>query len=176
MMDNKTATFGGGCFWCTEAIFQRLKGVKSVRSGYSGGEVKDPSYREVCGGRTGHAEVVQVTYDADVLSYDDLLRIHLTTHDPTTLNQQGADMGTQYRSVILVENDEQRQIAESVIKEVQASYSDKIVTEIAGLIQFYAAEQDHDNYYNDNQDNRYCQVVIDPKLAKFKSLYADKIA
>ena len=172
----ETATFGGGCFWCTEAIFQRLKGVESVRSGYSGGKVNDPSYREVCGGRTGHAEVVQVTYDPSKISYEDLLRIHLTTHNPTTLNQQGADMGTQYRSIILAHNDEQSKAAEAVIKEVQGSYSDPIVTEVAPFSAFYVAEQEHHNYFNDNQNNRYCQAVIDPKLEKFKSLYAEKLA
>jgi len=172
----ETATFGGGCFWCTEAIFQRLNGVESVRSGYSGGKVSDPSYREVCGGRTGHAEVIQVSYDPSKISYEDLLRIHLTTHNPTTLNQQGADMGTQYRSIILAHNGEQSKAAEMVIKEVQGSYSDPIVTEVAPFTVFYEAEKEHHNYFNDNKNNRYCQVVIDPKLEKFKSLYADKLA
>ena len=171
----ETATFGGGCFWCTEAIFQRLVGVESVLSGYSGGKVSDPSYREVCGGRSGHAEVVQVTFDSSKISYEDLLRIHLTMHNPTTLNQQGADIGTQYRSIILAHNDEQSKAAEAVIKEVQGSYSDPIVTEIAPFTAFYEAEQEHHNYFNDNHNNRYCQVVIDPKLEKFKSLYADKL-
>jgi peptide methionine sulfoxide reductase msrA/msrB len=172
----ETAIVGGGCFWCTEAIFSKLKGVKSVRSGYSGGETEQPNYRAVCSGTTGHAEVVQVIYNASVISYHDLLRIHLTTHDPTTLNQQGADTGTQYRSIILAQDDKQFAIAEAVIEEIQDVYSNPIVTQIAYLDVFHEAEIDHQEYYALNPDNRYCQAVIDPKLQKFKSLYADKLA
>jgi len=172
----QTATFGGGCFWCTEAIFDRLEGVTQVRSGYAGGKVKNPAYREVCSGNTGHAEVVQVDYDPNIINYSDLIRIHLTTHDPTTLNQQGADRGTQYRSIILVNNDQEREIAEQIIKEVQGeAYEDPIVTEVKPFTSFYEAEPEHQNFYNRQPQYGYCQAVIDPKLAKFKMLYAEKI-
>ena len=171
----ETATFGGGCFWCTEAIFSQLKGVRSVRSGYSGGETAKPNYRDVCSGSTGHAEVVQVKYDPSIISYKDLLRIHLSTHDPTTLNQQGADKGTQYRSIILVQNNEEFAIAEAVIKEIQDAYDKPIVTQIAYLDVFYKAELEHQEYYDLNPSNPYCQAVIEPKLKKFKLLYADKL-
>lgn len=170
-----TATFGGGCFWCTEALFQRLKGVASVTSGYSGGELKNPSYREVSTGKTGHAEVIQVTYNPSEISYADLIRIHLSTHNPTTLNQQGADVGTQYRSIILTRNDEECATANAVLDEMQSTLNDPIVTQIVPFEAFYSAEVEHLNYYNDNQENRYCQAVIDPKLVHFKSLFADKL-
>lgn len=167
----QTATFGGGCFWCTEAIFSKLNGVISVRSGYAGGETEQPNYRAVCSGTTGHAEVIQITFDPSIISYNDLLRIHLTTHDPTTLNQQGADRGTQYRSIILAHDDKQLASANAVIKEVQAHYSQPIVTQVAHFDTFYKAEAEHQSYYELNPDNRYCQAVIDPKLQKFRSLY-----
>ena len=165
------ATFGGGCFWCTEAIFQEIEGVTEVKSGYSGGNVSDPSYREVCGGRTGHAEVIQVAYDSDKVSFEDLLLIHLVTHDPTTLNRQGADRGTQYRSIIFYENEEEKEKAERVISEVQEAYDDRIVTELQPLDQFYEAEQEHQDYYRSNPNAMYCQAVIAPKLTKFRKLY-----
>ena len=169
------ATFGGGCFWCTEAMFQQLTGVISVESGYSSGKVKKPSYREVCSGLTGHAEVIQVTFDNTLISYIDLLKIHLSSHNPTTLNQQGADKGTQYRSIIVTHNDEQKETAEKIIAEMQPLFDDDIVTEIKPYEAFYKAEDEHQNYYLDNRDAGYCQVVIQPKLEKFRSLYLDKL-
>ena len=175
-MENlQSATFGGGCFWCIEAVIQRLKGVESLKSGYSGGFIKNPPYREVCTGRTGHAEVIQVTFNPDIISYHDLLFIFMTSHDPTTLNRQGADVGTQYRSVILYHNEEQKEIAEQVFDEVKAFYDDPVVTELAAFEVFYNAEEDHQNYYNNNQEARYCQIVIDPKVQKLKKMYADKL-
>ncbi|KAF2506714.1 peptide-methionine (S)-S-oxide reductase MsrA [Flavobacterium zhairuonense] len=170
-----TATFGGGCFWCIEAVIQRLNGVKSLKSGYSGGFIKNPPYREVCTGRTGHAEVIQVTFDPDIISYHDLIFIFMTSHDPTTLNRQGADVGTQYRSIVLYHDLEQKEIAEQVFKEVQPFYEDQIVTKLTPFEVFYLAEEDHQNYYNNNQDARYCQIVIDPKVQKLKKMYADRL-
>ncbi len=168
-----TATFGGGCFWCTEAIFQQLKGVESVASGYSGGNVKDPSYREVCNGTTGHAEAIQMTFDPSVISYEQLLQVFFTTHDPTTLNQQGADVGTQYRSVIFYHDEAQREAAEKVKKEFAPTiWGDKIVTEIASSSEFYTAEEYHQNYFNDNSEQGYCRIVINPKVQKFRKQYA----
>ncbi|KAF2337157.1 peptide-methionine (S)-S-oxide reductase MsrA [Flavobacterium daemonense] len=175
-MENlSVATFGGGCFWCIEAVIQRLKGVKSLKSGYSGGFIKNPPYREVCTGRTGHAEVIQVTFDPDIISYHDLIFIFMTSNDPTTLNQQGADVGTQYRSIILYHDLEQKAIAEQVFNEVQPLFATKIVTELKSFEVFYEAEEDHQNYYNNNQDARYCQIVIDPKVQKLKKMYADRL-
>ena len=167
----KKLVFGGGCFWCTEAMFRELNGVFEVKSGYSGGSVENPTYREVCYGRTGHAEVIEVTYDPDVINYKDLLIIHMTTHDPTTLNRQGADKGTQYRSIIFHQGKEEKEIAEEVIKEVQAAYPDKIVTEVVPLQMFFEAEIDHQNYYERNSDAGYCLAVINPKLSKFRKLH-----
>ncbi|MDO5968540.1 peptide-methionine (S)-S-oxide reductase MsrA [Flavivirga aquimarina] len=178
-MGNKNlqlATFGGGCFWCTEAIFQEIKGVEQVVSGYSGGNVPGkPTYREVCSGLTGHAEVVQVTFNADIISYEDILVIFMTTHDPTTLNRQGADKGTQYRSVIYYHDDKQKDIAEIVLKEVGVYYENAVVTEISPLDVFYEAEDDHQNYYRNNEQQGYCSFVITPKLAKLRKLHADKL-
>lgn len=171
----ETATFGGGCFWCTEAMFRELNGVHSVESGYSGGEMDDPDYRSVCSGQTGHAEVIQVWFDPNVISYRELLGIHLATHDPTTLNRQGADKGTQYRSVIFAHNDEQRQQAEEVLAAVQADFSEPVVTEIADFERFYKAEDYHQNYYNLNADAGYCRVVISPKLRKFREKFREKL-
>lgn len=168
-------TFGGGCFWCTEALFQHLKGVNKVESGYSGGEVDNPSYQDVCNGTTGHAEVVEVTYNPDEISFEDLVRIHLTTHDPTTLNRQGADRGTQYRSIIFYRNEEEKELASKVVDEVQSVYQNKIVTELKKFEKFYPAETYHQDYYASDPDRPYCQVVIDPKLQKFKELYKEKI-
>ena len=170
------ATVGGGCFWCTEAVFQEVKGVEKVVSGYSGGKVPGkPTYREICSGLTGHAEVIQITFNADVISYQDILVIFMTTHDPTTLNQQGADKGTQYRSVIYYHNDNQQKIAKEVIEQIQPYYNDKIVTEISALDIFYEAEQEHQNYYRENSQQGYCSFVIAPKLAKLRKLHADKL-
>ncbi len=172
----ETATFGGGCFWCTEAIFRELAGVHSVESGYSGGQTDNPNYRQVCSGTTGHAEVIQVTFDPDVISYHDLLEIHLATHDPTTLNRQSADKGTQYRSIIFTHSDAQQEVAEELLKSLQGEYRDPIVTEIAPFTTFYKAEEYHQDYYNLNTNQGYCQVVISPKLRKFREKYASRMA
>ncbi|MGI9532977.1 peptide-methionine (S)-S-oxide reductase MsrA [Lutimonas sp.] len=170
------ATFGGGCFWCTEAVFQEVKGVEKVVSGYSGGNVPGkPTYREICSGLTGHAEVVQVTFDAAVISYEDILVIFMTTHDPTTLNQQGADRGTQYRSVIYYHDEGQKEIAEIVVKELTPYYENPIVTEVAEAQTFHEAEKEHQNYYRNNQSQGYCSFVITPKLKKLRELHADKL-
>jgi peptide-methionine (S)-S-oxide reductase len=160
-------TFGGGCFWCLEAVFQRLNGVKSVKSGYAGGTVPNPTYEQVCSGDTGHAEVVQLEFDPGKISFEKLLEVFWAAHDPTTLNRQGADMGTQYRSVLFYENDAQKAAAEKSKQQAKAEFRDPIVTEIAPLKQFYVAEDYHQNYYNQNASrNPYCQVVIRPKLQK----------
>ena len=170
------ATVGGGCFWCTEAVFQEVKGVEKVVSGYSGGNAPGhPTYREICSGLTGHAELIQITFDADVISSEDILVIFMTTHDPTTLNKQGADRGTQYRSVIYYHNELQKEIAEIVSKEVTPYYEDPIVTEISPLAVFYEAEKEHQDYYRNNQSQGYCSFVINPKLAKLRKLHADKL-
>ena len=172
----KLATLGGGCFWCTEAVFQEIKGVEKVVSGYSGGNAPGhPTYREICSGLTGHAEVIQITYDSNVISYQDILVIFMTTHDPTTLNRQGADKGTQYRSVIFYHDDNQKEIAENVLKEVAPYYEDVIVTEISPLDVFYEAEDYHQDYYRNNQTQGYCSFVITPKLSKLRQLHADKL-
>ncbi|MEN8865446.1 MAG: peptide-methionine (S)-S-oxide reductase MsrA [Akkermansiaceae bacterium] len=170
------ATFGGGCYWCTEAVFRSVKGVSSVESGFSDGEVVDPSYREVCSGQTGHAEVVQVTYDPGVVSYQELLRIHMGTHDPTTLNAQGADVGTQYRSTILYRTDLERQVAERLLGELSNTFDSDIVTDLKAFEKFYPAPEDHDNYYNRNPNQGYCQAVISPKIAKFRKTFQHLLA
>ena len=164
--------FGGGCFWCTETIFLEVDGVIAVRSGYSGGNIKNPAYREVCTGRTGHAEVIEVTYNDEIVSYKDLVALHLVTHDPTTLNAQGADRGTQYRSIIFYNNEQEKEIALTTIKEIQEGYSNAIVTEVAPFEVFYEAEQEHQDFYKNNPDYGYCRVVIEPKLQKFRELYS----
>jgi peptide-methionine (S)-S-oxide reductase len=170
------ATVGGGCFWCTEAVFQEVKGVEKVISGYSGGKVPGrPTYREICSGLTGHAEVVQITYDANVITYEDILVIFMTTHDPTTLNKQGADRGTQYRSVIYYHDGKQNEIAEIVLKELAQYYKDPIVTELSAAQVFYDAEKEHQDFYESNPGNGYCSFVIDPKLAKLRKLHSDKL-
>lgn len=178
-MSNKNlelATFGGGCFWCTEAVFLEIKGVEKVVSGYTGGTVPGkPTYREVCSGLTGHAEVIQVTFDTNIISYKELLVIFMTTHDPTTLNRQGGDMGTQYRSVIYYHNQEQKKVTETVLKELASYFETAIVTEISPLKIFYEAEVNHQNYYNNNQEQGYCSFVITPKLTKLRQLHADKL-
>jgi peptide-methionine (S)-S-oxide reductase len=172
----KLATFGGGCFWCTEAIFLEVNGIEKVVSGYSGGNAPGkPTYREVCSGLTGHAEVIQVTYDADVISYEDILVIFMTTHDPTQLNRQGADVGTQYRSVIYYHDDVQKQIAEVVVQQLAAYFDDPIVTEISPLDIFYDAEDYHQDYYRNNTEQGYCSFVIAPKIMKLRKLHADKL-
>ena len=160
------ATLGGGCFWCLEAVFQRLNGVQSVVSGYAAGKTKNPTYREICAGDTGHAEVVQIEFDPAILSYAQLLDAFWACHDPTTWNRQGADHGTQYRSIILYHNDEQKAQAVKSRDEAQKDFKDPIVTEILALPEFYPAEDYHQNYYNDNRAAGYCQVVIRPKLQK----------
>nr|WP_257621571.1 bifunctional methionine sulfoxide reductase B/A protein [Chryseobacterium sp. NKUCC03_KSP] len=173
--NDKKVDFGGGCFWCTEAIFQRLKGVIKVESGYSGGTLVNPTYREVCSGTTGHAEMIEITYNPNEISFEDLLKIHLTTHNPTTVNRQGADKGSQYRSIVFYRTEEEKQSAMTVIDEVQKGYDEMIVTQLEKFEQFYKAEDYHQNYYNTNPDGGYCQAVINPKLKKFKHLYQDKL-
>lgn len=173
----QTATLAGGCFWCLEPIFDDLKGVVSVESGYSGGHVANPSYRAVCTGTTGHAETVQVTFDPSVISFHDLLKIFFTFHDPTTLNRQGADTGTQYRSVIFYHNEEQKRVAEETIKEINASklWDNPIVTEVTGFDHFYMAEDYHQEYYAHNPFQPYCRAVIAPKVTKFRAKYFDQL-
>ncbi|NNF81809.1 MAG: peptide-methionine (S)-S-oxide reductase MsrA [Flavobacteriaceae bacterium] len=176
MADLKTATFGGGCFWCVEAIFQEVQGIEKVVSGYSGGNAPGhPTYREICSGLTGHAEVIQLNFDPNQISYEEILIIFMTTHDPTTLNRQGADAGTQYRSVIYYHDEQQREIAEEVVKAVQQYYDDPIVTEVSALDVFYEAEDYHQNYYRENPNQGYCNFVITPKLNKLRKLYSDKL-
>jgi peptide-methionine (S)-S-oxide reductase len=161
------ATFGGGCFWCTEAVFENVKGVKSAVSGYAGGTKENPTYKEVCNETTGHAEVIQVQYDPKQVSYETLLQIFFETHDPTTLNRQGADQGTQYRSIILYHDEAQKKAAEEAKKQVAKEYKDPITTEIVPLKKFYTAETYHQDYYARNPNAPYCAVVIRPKLQKF---------
>jgi peptide-methionine (S)-S-oxide reductase len=169
------AVFGGGCFWCTEAVFERLKGVISVMPGYAGGSLSNPSYRQVCTGKTGHAEVVRVKYDPEQVSYEQLLAVFFATHDPTSLNRQGADVGTEYRSVIFYSSDEQKREAEKFIRELNDSdpKGRPIVTEVSPLTAFYEAEDYHREYYSNNSFAPYCQFVIDPKLQKLHSKFAD---
>ncbi len=175
-MEKQIATLGGGCFWCTEAVFQEVHGVEKVISGYAGGNVPGkPTYREICSGLTGHAEVIQVTFDPALISYEDILVIFMTTHDPTTLNRQGADRGTQYRSVIYFHDDQQKEIAEAIIKNIAVYYDNPIVTELSALPTFYEAEQEHQDYYRNNQSQGYCSFVIEPKLAKLRKLHTNKL-
>ena len=171
------ATFGAGCFWCVEAVFQELDGVISVQSGYSGGKVKNPSYRLVCTGSTGHAEVCQIKYDPSKIGFVELLEVFWKTHDPTTLNQQGADRGTQYRSVIFYHNDEQKQLAEKYKKELDKSgaFDDPIVTEFAKFDIFYEAEDYHNSYFKLNPEQGYCRIVIQPKMEKFRKVFKEKL-
>lgn len=167
------AIFANGCFWCTEAVFQRLTGVESVRSGFTGGDIKNPAYREVIMGNTGHAEAIHIVYDKTQIDYETLLYVFFSTHDPTTLNRQGYDIGTQYRSAIFYTNDYQKQTAEKIIKELNIeSFKGKIVTQLKQASDFYEAEKDHQNFYNQNTGYRYCQLVIDPKLAVLKEKYS----
>ena len=175
-MSNKTITFGGGCFWCTEAIFNQMKGIEKVVAGYAGGNVPGhPTYKEVCSGLTGHAEVVEITYNPKEISLEEVLIIFMTTHDPTTLNRQGGDVGTQYRSIIFYGNDTEKEIINKVVSESQVYFDDPIVTEIVEKPTFYRAEDYHQNYYANNTQQGYCNAVISPKLAKARKLYADKL-
>lgn len=177
MNEIKQATFGNGCFWCTEAIFRELRGVESVRSGYSGGHTDNPSYKEVCTGDTGHAEVVRIEYDADAISFEEILEVFWKTHDPTTLNRQGNDVGTQYRSVIFYHDEGQRQIAEDYKNQLGNAgiWSDPIVTEITPFEKFYPAEDYHDNYLASHGNEPYCAFVVRPKVEKFKKAFSDKL-
>jgi len=170
-------TFGSGCFWCTEAVFQQLKGVTSVVSGYAGGHVENPSYEQVTTGRTGHAEVCQIQFDSEQISFEDLLEVFFNTHDPTTLNRQGNDVGTQYRSVIFYHNEEQKKIAERVKEELDKSgtWKNPVVTEIVPFEKFYKAEDYHQNYYRNNPNQGYCRLVIAPKLTKFEKVFKLKL-
>ena len=176
-MNVQKITFGNGCFWCTEAIFQAVKGVTKVESGYMGGATQNPTYMEICNGDTGHAEVINVEYDADVLSFDELLLIFFKTHNPTMLNRQGNDMGTQYRSAIFHYNDGQKQQAEAMIRKLtdEKIFDKPIVTEVTPASEFYKADDHHQNYYNDNPMKPYCAFVIQPKLNKFAKEFTDKI-
>ena len=171
----ETAIFGGGCFWCTEAVFKMLRGVVSVAPGYAGGKTENPTYMQVLGGDTGHAEVIRIEYDPALISYRDLMTVFFASHDPTTLNRQGADVGTQYRSIILTTNEDQEREAKKFVAELNASHKDgaPIVTEIVPLTKFYEAENYHKDYYANNPGNRYCEVVINPKLAKVQKEFAE---
>jgi peptide-methionine (S)-S-oxide reductase len=174
-MSTQFAVFGGGCFWCTEAFFQRLKGVKSVLPGYAGGTTPNPSYDQVCTGRTGHAEVIKIEFDPAMISYEDLLEVFFATHDPTTPDRQGNDHGTQYRSIILAADEGQKKEAEEAITKFAPDFPAPIVTQVAMLADFYPAEDYHQNYYNENGAQPYCSFVISPKLAKFRKKFAEKI-
>ncbi|MAN27115.1 MULTISPECIES: peptide-methionine (S)-S-oxide reductase MsrA [Mesonia] len=172
----KTATFANGCFWCTEAVFQRLEGVSDIISGFTGGKIKNPPYREVVQGRTGHAEAIQLKYNPKVISYKELLMVFFTTHDPTTLNRQGNDVGTQYRSAIFFHDQEQQHTAQEVIEYLnKEAFDGKIVTEITAASAFYSAEIEHQNFYNNHPAQPYCQIIIDPKIKKLKSYFSDKL-
>ena len=175
MANHEMATLGGGCFWCLEAVYQQLKGVQKVVSGYMGGHVDNPSYEAVCNGTTGHAEVVQVTYDPTIVTFSDILDVFFTIHDPTTLNRQGADVGTQYRSAIYTHSPEQKQIAEQSIKEASAYWDNPIVTEVTPEETFYPAEDYHQNYFVNNPHQGYCRVVVAPKVAKFRKQFLEQL-
>ena len=169
------ATLAGGCFWCLDAVYRDLRGVEQVVSGYMGGQIANPSYEMVCTGTTGHAEIVQITFDPDVISYRELLEVFFTIHDPTTLNRQGADSGTQYRSAIFYHSPDQKATAEEVIAKVQPLWEDPIVTEVAPADTFYPGEEHHQDYYNKNANQPYCQVVIEPKVAKARATFLEKL-
>ena len=175
--NDEVATFGGGCFWCVEAIFERVAGVLSVTSGYSGGHVENPDYKQVCTGLTGHAEVVQIHFDPEVVSYYELLEIFFRTHDPTTLNRQGADVGTQYRSVLFYHSEAQKNQAEEIIAELESAgiYKDPIVTKVEPFERFYKAEGYHQEYFENNPNQGYCRLVIQPKVEKFEKIFRDKL-
>jgi peptide-methionine (S)-S-oxide reductase len=173
----ETVTLGGGCYWCVEAVYENLKGVKSVVSGFSGGKIANPSYEDVCSGTTGHAEVVQITFDKNVTNLDEIFKVFFTVHDPTTLNRQGADRGTQYRSVIFYSNEEQKQEAKSIIADLTKAkvYENPIVTTVEPFTKFYKADDYHQNYYANNKNQPYCQMVIQPKIEKFEKVFKDKL-
>jgi len=173
----EVATLGGGCFWCTEAVFSELRGVEKVEPGYAGGTTANPTYEQVCSGRTGHAEVVQVTFDPSVLTFHDLLTIFFTVHDPTTLNRQGADVGTQYRSVVLYHDERQKATAEQVMRELEEEklWRRKLVTQLVPFSVFYPAEEYHHDYFRRNPSGGYCQFVIAPKVAKFRAKFAERL-
>jgi len=175
--NTETATLAGGCFWCLEAVFEQVQGVTSVQSGYAGGHVADPTYKQVCTGETGHAEVVQVTFDPEVISYHDLLEIFFSIHDPTTLNRQGADVGTQYRSAVFTHSDEQRATAREVLSELEREgpWDDPVVTQLQPLEAFYPAEDYHDEYFRNHPEQSYCRLVIEPKVAKFRQRFAHRL-
>lgn len=175
--NKEKATLGAGCFWCVEAIYDQLEGVLSVESGYAGGHDETPTYNEVCAGNTGHAEVCQLTYDADQITFGEILAVFWSVHDPTTLNRQGADVGTQYRSAIFYHNEEQKRIAQEQIKLIseQKLYADPIVTEITPISKFYPAEAYHQNYFVNNPNQPYCRMVVGPKVEKFKKLFKDQL-
>ena len=172
-----TATFGAGCFWCVEAIFQNLNGVQSIQSGYAGGNIKNPTYKEVCNGNTGHAEVCQIIFDPSKITFSELLEVFWKTHDPTTLNRQGNDMGTQYRSVIFYHTTEQKLLAEQYKKQIndEKAFQNPVITEIVPFTNYYAAEEYHQNYYNLNSEEGYCKFLIQPKLEKFEKIFKNKI-
>lgn len=174
-MNHSTATFGGGCFWCLEAIFTDLVGVISVLPGYSGGHVENPTYKQVCTGETGHAEVIRITYDSNLISYKELLEVFFSTHDPTTLNRQGGDIGTQYRSVIFYESPEQQGQAQEVMAKMAELWDDSIVTELTELSVFYPAEDYHREYFAENPQQGYCQMVIAPKVVKFRKQFKERL-
>ena len=171
------ATFGAGCFWCVEAVFQRLEGVTAVESGYTGGHTENPTYGDICNGDTGHAEVAQITFDTSRISFRELLKVFWKTHDPTTKDRQGADIGTQYRSAVFYHSDAQREEAETLLKALDESgaFGDPIVTEVSALGTYYRAEDHHQNYFNDNPTQGYCRAVIRPKIAKFEQVFAEKL-
>ena len=175
--NTETATLGGGCFWCLEAVYEELRGVEKVESGYSGGHVPNPTYRQVCSETTGHAEVVQVTFDPEVVSFEEILEVFFTIHDPTTLNRQGADVGESYRSAIFFHDEEQKRVAETVISnlETEGIWSNPIVTEVTPFSEFYIAEDYHQEYYRNNGYQPYCQVVIAPKVAKFRKQHLERL-
>ncbi len=177
MNRQEVATFGGGCFWCTEAIFEELAGVLKVESGYSGGQTDDPTYKDICTGTTGHAEVIHITFNSDKLEFSELLDVFFATHNPTTLNRQGADTGTQYRSVVFYHNEKQKKDTKDFIAalEKEQVFTDKIVTEITKFDKFYKAEEYHQNYFNNNKSQGYCNAVINPKLIKFRKQFKEKL-
>jgi peptide-methionine (S)-S-oxide reductase len=177
MTQLELATLGGGCFWCLEAVYVELNGVEKVVSGYAGGEVKNPNYDQVCGGRTGHAEVVEVAFDPDVISFKELLEVFFTIHDPTTLNRQGNDAGTQYRSIILYHDEEQKKAAEQTIAELRAAriWDQRIVTDVVPLAEFYPAENYHQQYFERNPQQPYCQIIVAPKVAKVRQKFMAKL-
>ena len=177
MAQSETVFLGGGCFWCLEAVYEEMKGVESVESGYMGGKTPAPTYRDVCGGRTGHAEVVKVIFDPDITSFHDILEVFFTIHDPTTLNRQGNDVGTQYRSAIFYSLEEQRSIAEQTIREIDGAgiWNDPIVTEVRPATAFYRAEDYHQEYFRNNPQQPYCAFIVSPKVHKFREKFADKL-